>query len=224
MTRQRAVKIAIAVTIAGIIAAVYVSPLRQHLNKNDIRAAVEQFRGLWYGPILMIAIYAAGCVFALPASAFIVVAGFIWGWKLGGSYALIGGLIGAGASFAVGRFVGEGVLNRFGKVGAAVKKQVDHAGFKSLLVLRFVPGLPFAAVNYGAGVAGVRVSDFAAATIIGLIPSNYLFAYCSDSLFNGSMTEGDALKRLVIVCAIMLTLVFLPQLFKRRIKATSPTE
>ena len=224
MTRQRAVKIAMAVTIAGIIVAIYLSPLRQHLNKNDIRTAVEHFRGLWYGPILMIAIYAAGCVFALPASAFIVVAGFIWGWKLGGSDALLGGLIGAGASFAVGRYVGEGILNRFGKIGAAVKKQVDHAGFKSLLVLRFVPGLPFAAVNYGAGVAGVRLSDFAAATVIGLIPSNYLFAYCSDSLFNGSMTEGDALKRLVIVCAIMLVLVFLPQLFKRRLKPESTAE
>jgi len=163
----------------------------------------------------MIAGYAIGCVFALPASAFIVVAGFVWGWKLGGSYALIGGLLGAGASFAVGRFVGEGVLTKFGKVGAMVKKQVDHAGFKSLLVLRFVPGLPFAAVNYGAGVAGVRVSDFVAATIIGLIPSNYLFAYCSDSLFNGSMTETDALKRLAIVCAIMLTFIFLPSLVKR---------
>jgi uncharacterized membrane protein YdjX (TVP38/TMEM64 family) len=221
MTRRKALQVAMAVAIAGIVAAIYFSPLRQHLNKQDIRAAVEQFRGLWYGPLVMIAMYAIGCVFALPASAFIVVAGFIWGWKVGGSYALVGGLLGAAGSFAVGRFVGEGVLTKFGKVGAAVRKQVDHAGFKSLLVLRFIPGLPFAAVNYGAGVAGVRVSDFAGATIIGLIPSNYLFAYCSDSLFNGSMTEGDALKRLAIVCAIMLVLVFLPSLFKRRLRPES---
>ena len=100
-----------------------------------------------------------------------------------------------------------------------VKKQVDHAGFRSLLVLRFVPGLPFAAVNYGAGVAGVRVSDFAAATVVGLIPSNYLFAYCSDALFNGSMTEADALKKLAIVCAIMLTLIFVPQLIAKRFRS-----
>ncbi len=221
MTKRNAIKIALAVVLAAAVAGIYFSPLRHHLNKNDIRAAVAGFRGLWYGPIIMIVIYALGCVFALPASAFIVVAGFIWGWKLGGSYALLGGFIGAAASFAVGRFVGEGILTKFGKVGAMVKKQVDHAGFKSLLVLRFVPGLPFAAVNYGAGVAGVKVSDFAAATVLGLIPSNYLFAYCSDSLFNGSMTEADALKRLVIVCAIMLTLIFVPTLFKKRLKPES---
>jgi uncharacterized membrane protein YdjX (TVP38/TMEM64 family) len=218
MTGRRVAKIALVLVLGGIVAAIYFSPLRHHLNKNDIRAAVAQFRGLWYGPLIMIFGYAIGCVFALPASAFIVVAGFIWGWKLGGSYALVGGLLGAAASFAVGRFVGEGVLAKFGKIGALVKKQVDHAGFKSLLVLRFVPGLPFAAVNYGAGVAGVRVSDFVAATLIGLVPSNYLFAYCSDSLFNGSMTEGEALKRLAIVCAIMLTLIFVSSAAGRKFR------
>lgn len=224
MNRRNIVKIALVVVIAAAVAAIYFSPLRHHLNRNDIRAGVEQFRGLWYGPIVLIAIYAVGCVFALPASAFIVAAGFIWGWKLGGSYALIGGLLGAAGSFAVGRFVGEGVLTKFGRVGAAVKKQVDHAGFRSLLVLRFVPGLPFAAVNYGAGVAGVRVSDFVAATVIGLIPPNFVFAYCSDALFNGSMTEGDALKRLAIVCALMLSLVFLPTLLKKRLPAKQTPE
>ncbi|HSP16917.1 MAG TPA: TVP38/TMEM64 family protein [Thermoanaerobaculia bacterium] len=215
MTRRRALKIALVILIAGIVVGIYFSPLRQHLNRNDIRAAVEQFRGLWYGPLIFIAAYAISCVFALPASVFIVAAGFIWGWKLGGAYALLGGLIGGTASFFVARFVGEGLLTRFGRVGQAVRKQVDHAGFKSLLLLRFVPGLPFAAVNYGAGVAGVKVPDFLAATVIGLIPPNFVFAYCADALFNGTMTEGDAFKRLAIVCALMIALVLIPTLIKR---------
>jgi uncharacterized membrane protein YdjX (TVP38/TMEM64 family) len=215
MTRRQAAKIALVLVLAGAVAAIYFSPLRQHLNKNDIRAAVEQFRGLWYGPLVLIAIYAIGCVFALPASVFIVAAGFIWGWKLGGSYALIGGLLGGTASFFVGRFVGEGLLTKFGRVGQVVRKQVDHAGFRSLLLLRFVPGLPFAAVNYGAGVAGVKVPDFLAATVIGLIPPNFVFAYCADALFNGSMTEGEAFKRLAIVCALMIVMVLIPMLAKK---------
>jgi uncharacterized membrane protein YdjX (TVP38/TMEM64 family) len=217
MTRRQAAKIALVLLIAGVVAAIYFSPMRQHLNKNDIRTAVEQFRGLWYGPLVLIAIYAIGCVFALPASLFIVAAGFIWGWKLGGTYALAGGLIGGTASFFVGRFVGEGLLTRFGRVGQLVRKQVDHAGFRSLLLLRFVPGLPFAAVNYGAGVAGVRIPDFLAATVIGLIPPNFVFAYCADALFNGSMTEGQAFKRLAIVCALMIAITLLPMLLKRRL-------
>ncbi len=215
MNRRTAMKVAMLVVLAGVIVAVYFSPLRQHLTRDSIRADVEQFRTVWYGPIVLILAYAIGCVLALPASMFVVAAGFIWGWKLGGCYAMAGGLLGATASFFVARFIGEGLLTRFGRVGALVKKQADHAGFTSLLVMRFVPGLPFAAVNYGAGVAGVRVSDFMLATVIGLAPSNFVFAYCSDALFNGTMSEGDALKRLAIVCVLMLGLVGLSTLIKR---------
>ncbi len=215
MSRRVAIRVAVFVLLAAAVAAVYFSPLRQHMNRNDVRAAVERVRDVWYGPLVFIAAYAAGCVFALPASVFIVVAGFIWGWLLGGTYALVGGFIGATASYVVGGFVGEGLLLRFGRIGAAVKKQVDHAGFKSLLLMRFVPGLPFAAVNYGAGVAGVRFGDFLLATILGLAPSNYLFAYCSDALFNGTMTETGALVRLAIVCALMIALIAIPTLLKR---------
>lgn len=218
MSRRTAIRLAVLLVIAAAVAGVYFSPLRQHLNRNDVRAAVERVRDVWYGPLLLILVYAIGCVLALPASLFIVAAGFIWGWKLGGSYAMVGGIIGATASFFAGRFIGEGLLERFGKVGALVKKQVDHAGFKSLLVTRFIPGLPFAAVNYGAGVAGVRVRDFMLATIIGLAPSNFVFAYCSDALFNGTMSETDALKRLAVVCALMLCVVAIPSLLKRRLQ------
>lgn len=215
MSRRAAIRVAVFVVIAAVIAGVYFSPLRQHLTREEVRAAVERVRGVWYGPLLLIASYAIGCVFALPASLFVIAAGFIWGWKLGGSYAMVGGILGAMASYFVGGFIGEGLLAKFGRVGALVKKQVDHAGFKSLLVMRFVPGLPFAAVNYGAGVAGVRLTDFMLATVIGLAPSNYLFAYSSDALFNGTMTEMDALKRLAIVCALMLLLLAVPSLVRR---------
>ena len=215
MNRRTAVKVAIVVVFLAAVAGIYFSPLRQHLNRNDIRAAVERVRDVWYGPLLFILAYAVGCVLALPASVFVVTAGFIWGWKLGGSYAMVGGMLGATASYFVGRFVGEGFLARFGKIGAVVKKQVDHAGFKSLLTMRFVPGLPFAAVNYGAGVGGVKLSDFLFATLLGLAPSNFLFAYCADELFNGSMTEKDAFVRLAIVCVAALALILLPTLIKK---------
>jgi hypothetical protein len=50
----------------------------------------------------------------------------------------------------------------------------------------------------------------------------FVFAYCADSLFNGSMTEGDAAIRLVIVLVLMLALTFLPRLLKRFTKREAP--
>jgi uncharacterized membrane protein YdjX (TVP38/TMEM64 family) len=215
MQRRTVVKIALALVLIAAVAAIYASPLRANLSRENVRGAVEHLRGLWYGPLVFIAAYAVGCVFAIPASVFVLSAGVIWGWLLGAAYSMVGGLLGATASFYLARFIGEGLLDRFGRVGRMVAKQVDHAGFKSLLVLRFVPGIPFAVLNYGAGVAAVRTQDFLLATIIGMAPSKFVFAYCADALFNGTMSEGDALKRMLIVGGLMIALAFLPNLVKR---------
>ncbi|HEX8252474.1 MAG TPA: VTT domain-containing protein [Thermoanaerobaculia bacterium] len=215
MSRRLLLRLAAAALLIGVFVGIWFSPLRDHLTRENIRAAVEQIRGVWYAPFVYVAIYALGCVVALPASIFVIAAGFIWGWLLGGAYAMVGGLLGAIISFFAGRFIGEGLLDRFGRVGKLVRAQVDHAGFKSMLILRNIPGIPFAVLNYGAGVAGVRFRDYFFATLIGIAPSKFVFTYCADALFNGSMSEGDAFKRLAIVCALVLAMILLPALVKR---------
>ncbi len=219
MTGRRAAKIAVLVLLVAAIIGLYLSPMRDQLGRDEIRAFVERLRGVWYGPLAFIGLFALGCVFAVPASVFVLAAGVIWGWALGGTYSILGGLIGAVASFYAGRFLGEGMLTRFGRVGRMVGQRVDHAGFKSLLVLRFIPGLPFAVLNYGAGVCGVKLADFVFATLLGMAPSVYVFAWCADELFNGTLSEGEAVTRLIFVAAVMIAVVLLPGLIRKRVVA-----
>ncbi len=218
MSRRMLFRIAVFVVLGAVVAGIYLSPAREHLTRENVRAFVEHLRGVWYGPAVFIGGFMLACVLALPASVFVIAAGFIWGWLLGGIYSIVGGLLGAVASFYVGRFVGEGMLAKFGRVGRAVAKQVDHATFRTLVALRFIPGIPFAVMNYGAGVAGVRMRDFVASTLVGVIPPMFVFAYCADALFNGSMTEGDAAMRLVVVLVLMLALTLLPMVVKKLTK------
>jgi uncharacterized membrane protein YdjX (TVP38/TMEM64 family) len=215
MSRRNLLRVGALLVLGAAFIAVWQSPLREHLTRENLRAAVAQIRAVWYAPILFVLAYAAGCVVALPASIFVLAAGFIWGFLLGGTYAMAGGLLGAVVSFFAGRFIGEGLLQRFGKVGRMVAAQVDHAGFRSLLVLRNIPGIPFAVLNYGAGVAGVRFRDYFFATLIGIAPSKFVMTYCADALFNGSMTEGDAFGRLLIAGALVVAMVLLPMGVKR---------
>lgn len=224
MPRRTIVKLAVVAILGAAVAVAYLSPAREYLTRDHVRMFVEHLRGLWYGPAAFIAAFAAGCVLGLPASLFVIAAGLIFGWALGGIYSILAGVIGAVASFYIARFVGEGMLDRFGRLGRAVAKQVDHAGFRSLLVLRFVPGIPFAVLNYGAGVAGVRLRDFVGATLIGVTPPMFVFAYCADALFNGSMSEGDALKRLLIVFALMLAITLLPLAVRRVARRTAAVD
>ena len=110
MRARRTVKIAILLILVGGVVALYFSPLRDQLSREKIVAWVDTVRDLWYGPIVLIVSYAIGCIFAIPASIFIIAAGVIWGWKLGAAYAMAGAMLGASLSYFVGRFLGEGML------------------------------------------------------------------------------------------------------------------
>jgi uncharacterized membrane protein YdjX (TVP38/TMEM64 family) len=219
MNKRNAIKLAMLAVLAGGAVAVYFSPLRTYLTKAHIVDFITWLRGLWYGPFVLIALYAVGCIFAIPATVFVIAAGVIWGWKLGAVYAVTGGFLGAIASYFVGRFLGEGLLEKFGAAGRAVRRQVESAGFTSMLIVRLIPGPPFAVWNYAAGIARMRFRDYALATLIGIIPSHVVFTYCADSLVNGTMTQGDALKRLAIVCALLLALITIPLVIKKRLGA-----
>ncbi len=219
MKASHAVKIALVVILVGAVVAVLCSPLRHQLTIGNARAWVTHERAhvqaLWWTPLALVAAYAVGCIFAIPATLFIAVAGALWGWKLGLVYAMSGGMLGASVSYFFGRYLGEGLLERFGKAGAAVTRQIERAGFMTMLIVRLIPGPPFAMWNYGAGVARFPFGVYFLATLIGTLPAHFVFVYSADALFSGTMTEGDALKRLAIVAALLIALALLPAVIKR---------
>lgn len=212
---RNALKIALVVFIGAVVIALYFTPLRQYMTREHLRGAVATMRSLWYAPIILIAGYALGCVFALPASIFVIAAGVIFGWKLGTVYAMTGAMIGATAAYFVGRFLGEGMLERLGKTGARLAVQAKSSGFLSILIVRLIPGPPFALWNYVAGIARVPFRDYVLATLLGTLPAHLIFTYSADAIFNGSMTEGAAMKRLFIVAGLLLAMVIVPLLLKR---------
>jgi uncharacterized membrane protein YdjX (TVP38/TMEM64 family) len=215
MRARRAIKIATLLVLGGGIAAIYFSPLRDYLTREHVYAAVQQTRGLWYGPLVLIFSYALGCIFAIPASIFILAAGVIWGWKLGVLYSMCGAMLGATAAYFAGRFLGEGVLERFGRAGELVARQVKHSGFVSMLIARLIPGPPFAVWNYAAGIARMNFVEYFFATLLGTLPAHIVFAYCADALFNGTMTHGEAMKRFSIVAVLLISMIVLTTILKR---------
>ncbi|HEV2720298.1 MAG TPA: VTT domain-containing protein [Thermoanaerobaculia bacterium] len=222
MTARTAVRIAVVVIIAGAVIAVLASPLRHQLTISNARALVASERAhvqsLWWTPFVLIAAYGIGCIFAIPASLFIAVAGALWGWKAGLAYAMAGGMLGASLSYFLGRYLGEGLLERFGKAGAAVKRQIERAGFRTMLIIRLIPGPPFAMWNYGAGVARFPFGIYFLATLLGTLPAHFVFVYSADALFSGTMTERDALKTLAEVGALLIALTLIPTIIKRFMK------
>jgi uncharacterized membrane protein YdjX (TVP38/TMEM64 family) len=216
MISRRGLKIATLVVIVAGVVALYFSPLHTYFTKDNILHTVEQMRGLWYAPFVLIVAYAVGCIFAIPASIFILAAGAIWGWKLGTVYAMCGAMLGSSAAYFAARFLGEGVLDHFGRMGETVKEQVSRNGFVSLLIARLIPGPPFAVWNYAAGIVRMNFGQYFLATLLGTLPAHIVFAYCADALFNGTMTQADAVKRLFIVAGLLISMILITALLKRR--------
>jgi uncharacterized membrane protein YdjX (TVP38/TMEM64 family) len=223
INKRTLLKAAIVLFIAAVVLALNFTPARQYMTREHISEGITMMRGIWYGPIMLVLGYAIGCIFAVPASIFVIAAGVVWGWKLGAAYAFTGGMIGAVVSYFVGRFLGEGLLEKFGAAGRMVERQVASAGLKTMFIVRLIPGPPFAVWNYGAGVARVKFSDYFLGTLLGTLPAHVIIAYSADELFNGTMSQGDAFKRLFIVAGLLLALALIPGLLKKRFRPdTSP--
>ncbi|MGZ8709038.1 MAG: hypothetical protein ACXW28_02340, partial [Thermoanaerobaculia bacterium] len=101
MSRRMLFRIVVAVLLGVAVLAIYLSPAREHLTRDNVRLFVGHLRGVWYGPAIFMVAFMLASVLALPASVFVLAAGFIWGWLLGGVYSVVGGLLGAVASFYV---------------------------------------------------------------------------------------------------------------------------
>jgi uncharacterized membrane protein YdjX (TVP38/TMEM64 family) len=71
--------------------------------------------------------------------------------------------------------------------------------------------------NYAAGIARMNFGEYFLATLLGTLPAHIVFAYCADALFNGTMTQGDAVKRLVIVAGLLISMIAATALLKRRL-------
>jgi uncharacterized membrane protein YdjX (TVP38/TMEM64 family) len=127
------------------------------------------------------AVFVAG--FALCTLAFVpkpllnAAAGALFGIQLGLPLAVAGTTLGAVMAFALGRGLGRDALRRLLRTKAltALDGQLSDHGFRSVLLMRLVPVLPFAVANYSAAISRMRCSAFAAATALGVVPTTAVY-------------------------------------------------
>lgn len=120
------------------------------------------------------------CTAALvPRPVLNLAAGAFFGAWAGTAAAVAGTVLGAGIAFGLGRLLGRDALRPLlvrGRWMEAGDRRLGRHGFRSVLVLRVLPGIPFAVSNYGASVTRVRCSAFLAATALGCVPNTAAYA------------------------------------------------
>lgn len=216
--KQSIVLLAVAI---GIGAALYF--IAKHAGFTDLlylRELIES-QGA-YAPIIFILIMAVAIVISpIPSLPLTISSGFIWGPVLGTVYSVTGAMIGAIISFLIARKFGREVIQRL------LKQDIDFcdmcAGksmFWIVLISRVFPFFQFDIVSYGAGLTNMRLRSFAIATLIGMIPTTYLFIRFGYLLSTPSWI-GITIS-LVLILGIFLVPVFIKhKIFKHKQKQSN---
>jgi uncharacterized membrane protein YdjX (TVP38/TMEM64 family) len=174
-------------------------------------------------------IYAAVVAFSLPGATVMTLSGgLLFGWLLGGAWAVIGATIGATLLFLAARTaLGEPLRARAGPWLKKLEAGFADNAFSYMLVLRLVPVIPFFIVNLVPAFLGVKLSIFVITTFIGIIPGAMVYASIGNGL--GSVLEaggkpdlGLFTKPEIILPLVGLALLALVPVAYKRLKGRTP--
>lgn len=152
--------------------------VEQRRGWDDVRLLQDRVdaAGPW-GAVVFVAGYAALCLLPTPKALLTALGGLLFGWWLGALLSWVAALVGAALAFALGRAWGRDAVDRLthGRVERADQLLSRH-GLAAVLAVRLTPVLPFTAINYAAGLTGVRWSHYALGSVLGMVPGSVAYA------------------------------------------------
>jgi uncharacterized membrane protein YdjX (TVP38/TMEM64 family) len=174
-------------------------------------------------PFVFILIYAVAVAMSLPVGLWLsLLGGLLFGILLGAALTVLGASIGAILLF----FLARGLLApffeaKFGRQIAKLRPGLERDGFSYLLALRLMPIFPFWLVNLAPALLGMRLTPYAIATIIGMVPTSFVLSAVGAGLAN-TLASGKApspamlLKPEILVPLVALALLaILPALWRQ---------
>lgn len=176
----------------------FVFGLDRYLRLEALKENHEALRNFvdtrWWAPALFVLLYAVIVAFSIPLAAIMTpTAGLLFGVVEGSIYSVVGATLGATGIFLVAKYALGDFLRE--KAGPFIKKL--EAGFREdafsyLMVLRFVPLVPFWVVNLVPAFLGVKLVTFIITTLIGIIPGAVVYATVGAS-FSSLIAQGEDL-------------------------------
>jgi uncharacterized membrane protein YdjX (TVP38/TMEM64 family) len=132
---------------------------------------------------------------------------------LGGVLAIIGASTGAVILFLAARYAfADLVAARAAPFMARIRPGIERDGFLYLLALRLVPVFPFWLLNLVAAACGMRLLPFTLATVLGIIPGTFVYAWVGAGLGDVLAAGGTPDFAMIFSPRILLPLLALAML------------
>ncbi|MFB6889089.1 TVP38/TMEM64 family protein [Kitasatospora sp. NPDC056327] len=175
----------------------------------------------WYWrSALFVTVYAIGTAAFFPRPALNAAAGLLLGVREGTVLAVVGTTLGAALAFELARRLGRDALRPHlrGRLLLALDRRFTEQGFRSVFLLRLLPGLPFQAGNFGAAFSGVRFLPFVTATTLGAAPLTAVYVTAAATAREPG-SAGFLLSAGVIAALSLVSLVTVVRAAVRRRRA-----
>lgn len=127
-------------------------------------------------PIVFVGLYATATLAPVPKNVLSALAGLLFGLVQGVLLVLVAALLGAVVAFGLGRALGREAVERWTSTRVReVDALLARRGLFAVIAVRLVPVVPFTAINYAAGLTGVRPRDYVLGTALGVIPGTVAY-------------------------------------------------
>ena len=172
---------------------------------QGLLAALEAVRRSPFLPLAYAALFGATSLL-VPAFAFFVLAGALWGFWPGCLVGWLAATLWAHLHFAAGRWLLRGPVRAWlqdPRLGL-LRRELEQGGVLAVVVVRQLP-LPFVGVNAAAGASPIGWGRFALGNAAGLVPSAVVYAWSAAAILGGveGAREVAALRVLVAAAAIL---------------------
>lgn len=158
------------------------TPMRAWLDVDLVVTSLQRF-GRAFGPVAAVCGFALALTVAVPLVFLTLVALVAFGPLAGFACAMAGALVGAAASYGIGRFLGREVVRRLaGERINRLSQRLARRGVLAVIAVRLVPVAPFAVVNMVAGASHIRLRDLLLGTAIGMTPATLAMAVFVDQI------------------------------------------
>lgn len=214
----------LAVLAIGIGAFLYFD-LGRYLSLDALKANRDHllaFTDAHYGAAaaLFVVAYCIVTGLSLPGAVILTLAGgFLFGSGLGTLYVNIGATSGATIAFLAARYLlRDWVEQKFGHRLGAIQEGFAKNAFSYLLTLRLIPLFPFFLVNLVSGLTRVSLGTYMAATVLGIIPGSFVYAYAGRQLGTINSLKEIASPNVLLAFTLLGLLALSPLIYKKIVK------
>jgi len=189
-------RLALPVAIVALLAGAWAGGLFDYVSLSGIIARREMLAAhvadnLPMSIAIYIAVYVVLVAISFPGASLLTMAsGFLFGGFIGGLASVLAATIGAILIFLIARSsFGDLLERRASGFVARMAQGFREDAFNYLLSLRLAPVFPFWVINIVPAILNMPLRPYALATLLGVIPGTFAFAYIGAGL--GSVIEAQ---------------------------------